>query len=285
VGSDNSHAEAFAKLANVPEEGKPRIEEVQVTHIYGTDAARTQEVATLGKIPNIVDDMQEMIGSVDGVAVVWRHGGLHLQHTLPFLKAGLPVFVDKPLALSEADATQMIDAALAAKVGFTSFSTVRYASSLQEYLQYLHTECGDLLTGMCTGQVQLASEYGGVFFYGIHAVELMHTIFGYGCQSVLARQNNENLQVICTLPNQKLVTLNLVGGGFKVPFHAAAFGSEGWGTHEINPSTMYYNGMKVFLEVMRTGTWPLTPEQLLEPVRILEATVQSIQDRKEVALA
>ena len=285
VGSDNSHAEAFAKLANLDEgiNGK-RVDDVQVTHIYGTDPARTQEVATNAEIPTVVDDMQEMMGAVDGVAVVWRDGSLHREHTLPFLKAGIPVFVDKPLALTVADAQAMIDAAQAAKVGFTSFSTVRFATSLQEYLQYLTMKCGTVLSGMCTGQVQVASEYGGVFFYGIHAVELMHTVFGYGCRSVTARRNNENVQVICALPDEKLVTLNLVGGGHRVPFHAAAFGSDGWGTHEVDTSTMYQNGMQVFLQTLRTGTWPLTPEQLLEPVQILDAITRSMMDNREVLI-
>lgn len=285
VGSDSGHAEAFGKLANLDEgvNGR-RVPDVQVTHIYGTDTARTQEVATNATIPNIVDDMQEMIGAVDGVAVLWRDGSLHRDHALPFLKAGIPVFVDKPLALVASDAQAMIDTALAAKVGFTSFSTVRFATSLQEYLGYVTAQCGTLLTGVCTGQVQVASEYGGVFFYGIHAVELMHTVFGYGCQSVTAHRNDENLQAICAFPDDKLVTLNLVGGGHRVPFHAAAFGSDGWGTHEVDVSTMYYNGMLVFLDTLRTGRWPLTPEQLLEPIRILEAITQSMIDNRPITL-
>ena len=81
IGSDNSHAEAFARLVNI--EGGDRgfhVEDVQVTHIYGTDVARTKEVAEKGRIPNIVARPGEMIGKVDGVASVLRLGVLIQEH-------------------------------------------------------------------------------------------------------------------------------------------------------------------------------------------------------------
>ncbi len=282
VGSDNSHAEAFSKLVNLDEGiNGLRVEDCKVTHIYGTDQKRTEEVAKIGKIPNIVAKAEDMIGAVDGIACVWRHGGKHLADTLPFLKAGLPAFVDKPLACSVADATRLLDAAEKAKVGFTSFSTLRYAANVVEYINFLREKAGPLTAGVSTGPADLASEYGGIFFYGIHAVELMNAVWGYGCESVKATEHNNNVVVACKFGNGALVTLNMMGNA-TYAFHLLAFGKDAWKEHNVDSSTCYFDGMKMYLETMKTGKWPLTREQLLEPVKILTAIDKSLKENREV---
>lgn len=285
IGSDNSHAEVFSKLANL-EEGLNgyRIEDVQVTHIYGTDPQRTQEVAVAGKIPHIVTELRDMIGKVDGVLCVWRHGGKHLADTLPFLEAGIPAFVDKPLACSVEDATRLIDAAQKAGVGFTSFSTLRYCKSVTEFLGDLAQHAGTLTAGASTGPADLKSEYGGIFFYGIHEVELMNAVWGYGCESVEAISHNGNVVVVCKFATGPLVTLNMLGNASYV-FHLAAFGKDGWQHLAVDSSTSYYEGMKVILRTLRGGEWPLTREQLLEPIRILTAVNRSLDENREIVLS
>lgn len=286
IGSDNSHAEVFSKLANL-EEGVNgmRIEDVQVTHIYGADAERTKEVAEKGRIPNIVTRCEEMLGSVDGVLCVWRHGSKHLHDTLPFLKAGLPAFVDKPLASSVADAAQLIDTAEKAGVGFTSFSTLRYAKPTVDFIASLPGAVGTPVSGISTGPADLESEYDGVFFYGIHAVELMNATFGYGCESVWATAHHHNAVAVCKFPAGPAVTVNLLGKSAAYVFHVSVFGTKGSQDFKVDGSTAYFDGMKVFMETMRTGQWPLTREQLLEPVRILAAIEKSLAENREVKLA
>lgn len=282
VGSDNSHADAFSKLANLDEGYNGlHIDDCRVTHIYGTDPERTEEVARNGKIPNIVAKAEDMIGSIDGVVCVWRHGGKHLADTLPFLKAGIPAFVDKPLACSVADATALIEAAEQAKVGLASFSTLRYAGNVLAYVRALKETAGELTAGVATGPADMGSEYGGIFFYGIHAVEMMNVVWGYGCTSVKATEHNGNVVVACKFDNGALVTLNLMGNA-KYTFHLLAFGKDGWKEHTVDSSTCYFDGMKVYLETMKTGKWPLTREQLLEPVRILTAIETSLKENREV---
>jgi predicted dehydrogenase len=283
IGSDNSHAEAFSKLANL-ENGYNglKIDDVQVTHIYGTDTARTKEVADAGKIPNIVANAEEMIGQVDGVICVWRHGGKHIE-ALPFLRAGIPAFIDKPLACSVADATALLDAAVKAGVGFTSFSTLRYAANAVDYINDLRANAGDLLAGTCSGPADLDSEYGGIFFYGIHTVEMMNAVFGYGCREVHAVAQDGSVAAICTFANGAIVTLNMMKD-LAYAFHVLAFGKKAWKQHTIDASSCYYDGMQVFLDTMKTGKWPLDRDQLLEPVKILAAIDESLKQGRTVKI-
>jgi predicted dehydrogenase len=214
---------------------------------------------------------------------VWRHGSKHLHDTLPFLKAKIPAFVDKPLASSVADATELINTAEQAGVGFTSFSTLRYAKPTVEWVASLPDTTGELVSGMSTGHADLSSEYDGVFFYGIHAVELMVATFGYGCRSVTATARGNDSMAVCSYATGPLVTLNLPSKASYV-FHLTAYGAKGWSQFAVDSSTAYYDGMTVFMECLRTGKWPLTKEQLLEPIKILTAINTSLSEKREVLL-
>lgn len=281
VGSDNSHAEAFSRLTNL--DGDYRIPDVQVTHIYGTDPVRTKEVADSCKIPNIVTRSEDMLGNVDGVLCVWRHGSKHKHDTLPFIKAGLPAFVDKPLAHTVEDARELIETAQQAKTGFTSFSTLRYCAPTVEWVAKLSGTIGEPISGMSTGPAELDSEYDGLVFYGIHATELMHATWGYGVTSVTATEHNKNVTAICKFASGPIITLNFLYHAAYV-FHVSAFGTKGHSDHTVNTGTSYHEGLKVIMEMMRTGKWPLTAEQLLEPIQVLNAITKSLAEKREVRL-
>ncbi|MCC6794263.1 MAG: Gfo/Idh/MocA family oxidoreductase [Candidatus Hydrogenedentes bacterium] len=283
VGSDNSHAEAFSRLTNL--EGENRIPDVQTTHIYGTDEARTKEVATNSKIPNIVTRIEDMLGQVDGILCVWRHGSKHKNDALPFIKAGTPTFVDKPLAHSVADARELIDTAQQAKVAFTSFSTLRFCVPTVQWLNALPETIGAPVSGVSTGPAEIDSEYDGLVFYGIHAVEMMVATFGYGVESVTAKEQNKTVMAVCKYANGgPIVTLNFLYKNAAYIFHVSAFGSKGYSEHKVDSGTSYSEGLKVIMEMMRTGKWPLTPQQLLEPIQIINAATKSLAEKREVLL-
>ena len=120
VGSDNSHAVNYSRLANI--EGVVG-DTARVVAITGPDPERTKEVAGLGNIPEIVGTPQDLLGKVDAVLVVHRHGDLHLANALPFLEAGLPVYVDKPFTISLQDGAKLIRAAAKNNALLTSYSS------------------------------------------------------------------------------------------------------------------------------------------------------------------
>lgn len=283
IGSDNSHAETFSKLANLGALEGTHYSDVRVTHIYGTDPERTRQVADAGNIGHVVSKAEDMIGKVDGVLCVWRHGAKHLADTLPFLEAGIPAFVDKPLATTVEDATKLVTAAEHAGVGFTSFSTLRFADSMIAFNAEVSETAGELTAGVSTCPVDLESEYGGAFFYGIHAVEMMHAVWGYGCQSVCAHAHNKNVMAVCRFESGPLVTVNLLGDAAHV-FHVGAFGRKGNLASLIDSSSGYRTGLKVIVDTLRLNEWPLTREQLLEPVKIMSALLKSLDEGREVRL-
>ncbi len=91
------------RYLNAQPDGSVGIADATVTHIWTDDPADAPQVARAAKIPNVVASPQSVIGEVDAVLIATDDGFDHLERARPFIEAGLPVFVDKPLALTISD--------------------------------------------------------------------------------------------------------------------------------------------------------------------------------------
>ena len=74
------------------------IKTMKVSHIWTQDIQISQKIAKTTFIPNIVANYEDMIGHVDGILLARDDAENHLTFSKPFLNAGLPIFIDKPLA-------------------------------------------------------------------------------------------------------------------------------------------------------------------------------------------
>ena len=248
-----------------------------MTHLFGIPehADRTAEVAANNEIPNVVDKVEDMVGGVDAAMVVFRHGGLHLKHAQPFLKAGIPTFVDKPLACSVKDAKAILSLAKRKQCLMTSFSTYRISKATADLAAELQ-QIGPVTAGTITGPCDIKSEYGGVYFYGIHVVELMMALFGPGVESVRCTTHKGNTAAAVTYKKDKLITLNLLGNAGYV-FHVMAFGKSGWKAEVPSSQGLYTEGLRLFLEMINTGARPLMDPQMLESIKVLAALDRSLK--------
>lgn len=110
IGADNFHALAFSRLANLPpEEGGSGLP-ARVTMLWGESAQRAAFVANEAHIHTVVDDPARMLGQVDAVMVVLRHGAQHHDAALPFLRAGISTWVDKPFTTDIGQAAALVAA-------------------------------------------------------------------------------------------------------------------------------------------------------------------------------
>ncbi len=87
-----------------------RLAGAAVTHVWTQDAAETRHIAAASLIPNIVAKPEDMIGAVDGLLLARDDAENHARFALPFLESGLPVYIDKPFALTRAAAEKLLAA-------------------------------------------------------------------------------------------------------------------------------------------------------------------------------
>lgn len=86
-----------------------RIPDCAVTHIWTQDTDLSAKVAKAALISTVVDQPEAMVGQVDALLLARDDGQNHAQFAVPFLDAGLPVYIDKPAALSRAALANLYD--------------------------------------------------------------------------------------------------------------------------------------------------------------------------------
>lgn len=79
------------------------IEGAKVTHIWTQDRGLSEDVARVALIPNIVDQLEELLGQVDAVILARDDPWNHLSMAEPFLRHGVPIFIDKQLTSTRDD--------------------------------------------------------------------------------------------------------------------------------------------------------------------------------------
>lgn len=82
--------------------------DAEVTHVWCQDPADARAVAAAARIGAVVPRPEDLIGRVDAVLLARDDARNHRALAAPFLAAGLPVFIDKPLALDVAEARAIL---------------------------------------------------------------------------------------------------------------------------------------------------------------------------------
>ena len=272
VGSDNSHALAYSSLLNLEQIAG---DDARATCIWGQEADRTKEVAEKAHIDRIVATPEDMIGQVDAVMVEDRHGGLHAAHALPFLERGIPVFVDKPLALTLADCGKIIATANANDTWITSFSSLRTCASTEALARHAG-EIGEIRSGQFAGPCDFESEYGGAYFYGTHTVEIAIRLLGEDIRAVRATREGKLAVLDVIWDHGALGTITYLGDA-EYHFHATLFGTGGMTSGEvIADHDGYRTALGIVLNALERGERPLDDRQLVRPVAVMHAMEQSL---------
>lgn len=272
VGSDNSHAIAYSKLANID---KVAGEQCRVVGICGQEPERTREVAEQGQIDTIVETPRALLDLVDAALVVDRHGDSHADHALPFLERGIPVYVDKPFAIRLEDCERMLATARRSGALLTSFSALRFAPTTEDLARAVEG-LGEVRAAHFAGPCDFESQYGGPFFYATHVAEIALRLLGEDVETLRAVRSGRTVAVQVMWSNGTLATFTYLGDG-EYHFHATLFGTGGMAAREITGGdSSYAEGLKVVLRMIETGERPFTDEQLLRPIAMVHAVQKSL---------
>jgi len=280
IGSENSHSKAVSKLINV----EKAIKGVKVVSVWGETGAFAKETAEAGQIPKIVKRPTDMIGEVDGVMIDHRHGKYHLPVATEFVKAGIPVFVDKPLCCSLAEGKKYLKLAKQKGVPTTSFSSIPTQKAFRKFQEQV-AALEQVVGGGSAGPCDLKSKYGGVFFYGIHQIDALIELFGTDVTHVELNKNRAQGLGILYYKDGKIVTMHCLKGGahtFQFMAHGKSIVHFVLTKRDKNP---YLTSTKMWIDMMRTGKEPIEHRRMLAPVAVLEALQKALDTGKKVSVA
>jgi len=255
-----------------------QIPDVNVTHVWCDDPEDTIKVAKASLIPNPVEKATDVIGKVDAVVVATDKGWEHVERCRPFMDAGIPVFIDKPMCDNETDLKTFVKWHKEGKK-FMSSSSMRFntgLSKLRESTEHLGNIKYATITTPKTWER-----------YGIHALEGIYAIVGPGFVSV--RNTGDEKRNVVHIKHSKgfdvVVTAiyDMYGSFGKVMI----CGDKG---HEFAESGgAYYSfraQLEAFIGYLRNGIMPFDFSETIELMKIIAGGIQSReQDGREILLS
>jgi hypothetical protein len=279
IGLDTSHVVAFTKVLNDPK-AAGELAGVRVVAAYpggspDVAASRDRVADYTGQLRDgfgveIVASIDALLEKVDVVLLESVDGRPHLEQVRPVLKARKPVFIDKPVAGSMADALRIFALAEEAGVPCFSSSSLRFSPNIARMRD--DPQAGAVVGCVAYGPCSLEEHHPDLFWYGIHGVESLFTVMGTGCVSVARVQTQGTELVTGTWTDGRVGTFRGIRQG-KADYGVLVFGSK-----EIVHSHGYGGYEPLLVEIcrfFRTGRPPVSAAETLEIVAFMEAADES----------
>ncbi len=256
---------------NAQPAGSVGIPGARVTHLWTDRAEEAPPIAAAVFIPNVVSNPRHVIGHVDAVFIATDDGFDHVERARPFVDAGLPVFVDKPLALTLADLRTFCDwRARGARI--LSSSGLRFAPELDTLLPISAEKIGALRWISAVSCKTWER-------YGIHLLEPVFRILGRGFVSVRLESSAACEIAHLVHVSGVEVTLPVIkdGGATFGTMHVCGTAGQ---THFKFGDT--YTGFRrqlvSFIDYVRTG---VEPYPFAETVELMSVLIAGIVSKKE----
>lgn len=277
IGLDTSHSPAFVNAFNAAEaDAALHGYRVVAAYPYGSRTIEssysripryTEEVRAAGV--EIVSSLEELIERVDVVLLNTNDGRLHLEQALPVIAAGKPLFIDKPLAASLADAVAIVEAAERAGVPLFSSSTLRYTPDVDSVRA---GSVGDVVGADTYSPAVIEPTHPDLFWYGIHAAEMLFAVMGTGCE-IVTRVHQPGADVVtCVWGDGRIGTMRGLRDG-RTGYGGTAFGEEAIATLAYRGG---YDGLtERVAEFFATGVSPVPVEETIEIFAFLAAAEES----------
>jgi len=246
-------------MASIPIPG------AKVTHVWSETEA--EQIAKAALIPNVVKHPEDVIGQVDAVIIPTDRGNEHVDRARPFVEAGIPVFVDKPMVDNAGDLKVFVDWVKAGKAIMSS-SCMRYAKEFAPYRMSTNN-FGELRFVSITTPKSWER-------YGIHALEGIYPILGPGFLSV--RNTGDVEHNVVHFKHRRGVDVVVIAnkdmlGGFGLLTIAGTAESV-----QARFSDSFYSfkaQLEAFVGYLRTGVYPYPFEETVELMKMVIAGIVS----------
>lgn len=216
------------------------ISDAKVTHIWTQDRKISEHVALASKIPNIVDKLEDLIGEVDAILLARDDSETHYEFAKPFIEAGLPIYIDKPLATKIEEADRIYE--------LEKYKGQIFTCSAMAYAPELNFE--DKLGDIKYIDACVIKDWDK---YAIHIIEPVLKLFNYKLNvSKLVVNNNGNYKTVILNWENGLTTTFKTLYDCKCGFKIDIYGTNG--SKEIkffDTYNTFKNALKEFISIVQ----------------------------------
>lgn len=245
----------------------------QFTHVWSQDDAETERLRAASNIPHAPDEFTDMVDAVDAVVIARDDHGTHADFARPFLEAGVPTFVDKPLSLDTEELAWMrphLESGL-----LMSCSGMRYARELDTPRANLD-DYGWLK--LVRGTVIKDWDR-----YSVHMLDAIFTVVDADPVSVRPADAPHESAAIET-ETGPLVQIDALGDA-AMTFDVEFYGTEQVTRHPLRDNFHAFRRLlSEFVEQVRTGEPAIPPTETLERMCVAIAGRRALDTGARVAL-
>lgn len=277
IGLDTSHAVAFTKTLNAPNASTVYGGyKVVAAYPKGSNDIKTSVERIPGFIEEvkkqgveIVNSIADLLKKVDVILLETNDGRLHLEQAMQVIKAGKPMFIDKPIAASLVDATAIFAAAKQYHVPVFSASSLRYIGGVSEIAQ---GKIGKVIGAETFSPSKLEKTHPDFFWYGIHGIEMLFTVMGTGCKTVTRIHTPDTDVVVGIWDDGRIGSFRGTRTG-KTEYGGKVFGEKG--NLVLDDYKGYNPLLEQIIKFFETGEPPVKAEETLEIAAFMEAADES----------
>jgi predicted dehydrogenase len=282
IGTDTSHVPAFTKLFNGDPAAKDHIPGARVVAAFKGGSKDIEESS--GRVDKyaeeiraqygveIVDSIPALLAKVDAVLLESVDGRPHLEQARPVIAAHKPLFIDKPLASTLADAREIARLAKAAGTPWFSSSSLRFGSIGAMGRQAK----ASAITTWGPGPFEPHHELE-LSWYAIHPIELLYTLMGPGCETVTRVAGKDMDTIIGVWKDGRVGTVNAARP--YADYGALVFqGRQVVENHPKAGGSDYHALVEEIVKFFQTGKPPVSNEETLEIFAFMDAAQRSKRD-------
>jgi predicted dehydrogenase len=221
----------------------------------------------------MLDSPHAVAAAVDAVLLTSVDGRVHLGQFAEIAPCRKPVFLDKPFAVTSADARAIVALAQENRTPLFSSSSLRFAGALQAALA--DVQGGRIFGADFFGPLHLQPTQPGFFWYGIHTAEMLYASLGAGCRRVRVTSAGDHEVAVGTWGDGRVGTIrgNRTGNN---AFGGVIHREKASQWVDVAAGRRPDAGLTIaIMDFFRGGPPPVALAETVELIRFLEAANES----------
>jgi predicted dehydrogenase len=288
LGCDSSHTEAYANILH--DKNSPFFNRAKIKWIWGQDPGQARTKASSLGIECVLASLADSrLNDADLFMVSGRFGEDHFEPAQSALQFGKPTYIDKPFTNCSRKALELKNLSEQYGSPLTSFSPLKFSEEMIQFktrsvqlghLKSVHISCPE------NSQAITDPKADNLYFYGIHASDLLCSIIKTGIRSIRAAKSSTGHKAEIVYADDSRAEINLMRDVDEF-YKVLVQGSQSMALFEINPfGNFFQNTMEFILGSLISGNLIEAPlSEAIESVKIIEAMEASIEKQSEIYLS
>ncbi len=243
--------------------------QAKVTHVWSQSREVSELIAATAGIDHVADNPADMISKVDAILLCRDDPENHVAMAKPFIDAGLPIFIDKPLCSNQKDLDYFSAAADNGKF-IMSCSSMRYAG-----------ECMAVKSGLrALGKMELVIAVGKKDWmkYGIHMLEGIVAVLNDPRPVSVRNIGSKEKNIVQVLYENEVQVMLHLFMELAPTMQLSFFGQEQWRMIEIkNSYAMFRDNIIEFIRSVQEGKPRIDFRKTGQIIKVMIGAEESLQ--------